>query len=376
MTRLSPPVSYWTLHLWGWAAFGLAWGIGFVGEIPWDVIVVRAAPLAVLGALVTAAMRVVYDRVQAWSLTSVLMVVVGAGVSYVGSAVWTMAYYGHLHTVAPVILSAIRDQPMPPLRDGRILDGTVLRWTITLGWSALYAGFQYHVALQDERVRAIQAEAHAHQARLQALRYQLNPHFLFNALNGVSTLVTEVRTREATDMLAQLSDFLRLTLEAEDTAEVPLAEEIDFTRRYLDIEQARFGDRLQVHYAVDAEALSVPVPALVLQPLVENAVKYAVAPREEGGQINVTAEVDHSVLLVTVADNGPGAPLGGHVEGPDGADGGLGVGLANVRARLHERYGDEAQMEAGLAGTGGFRVRLRLPLRHSVVAESSASLPP
>ena len=203
----------------------------------------------------------------------------------------------------------------------------------------------------------LQAQADAHHARLQALRYQLNPHFLFNALNGVSTLVTEEHTREATDMLAQLSDFLRMTLEADDVAEVPLADEVDYVRRYLDIEQARFGDRLRVRFDVAPGVLAARVPALVLQPLVENAVKYAVAPREAGGSIEIGADASASDLVLSVEDDGPGV-------GGDGA-GGFGVGLANVRARLREQYGDAGRLDLDEAPGGGLRAVVRLPLHVS-----------
>jgi LytS/YehU family sensor histidine kinase len=318
-------------------------------------IVVRESAFAALAALVTAAMRIVYDRLRVRSATPMVITATGLGVSFAGALAWTLAYYGYLHSVAPALLSALYGVPVPPLRQGMVLDGTVFHWSILLGWSALYIGLHYYTELQEERVRALRAEAHAHQARLQALRYQLNPHFLFNALNGVSTLVTERHTREATDMLAQLSDFLRLTLEANDAAEVTLAHEVDFARRYLDIEQARFGDRLRVRFDVAPDVLAAAVPALVLQPLVENAVKYAVASREGGGGLSVEAHADENDLVLAVQDDGPGLS--------DGCANGLGVGLANVRARLREQYGEGAALGFEEAAGGGLRAVIRLPLR-------------
>ena len=357
MARPAPPVSYWTLHVGGWAAFGLAMAVGRAGEMGLAFIVATEVGFAVLAALVSAAMRQVYVRFGLGTTAPARTVALALAVSYVGAVVWTLTFYGYMHGVAPALLSAVTGTSVPPLRSGAVLDGTVFHWAILLGWTALYVGAQYYAALQDERVRAVQAEAHAHRARLQALRYQLNPHFLFNALNGVSTLVTEERTREATDMLAELSDFLRLTLERDDEAEVPLADEVEFVRRYLAIEQVRFGDRLRVAVDVEPGVLAAPVPALVLQPLVENAVKYAVAPREAGGRIAVEARRDGEALLLAVSDDGPGLGSG------DGAADGLGVGLANVRDRLREQYGDEGRVEATRAEGGGLRVELRLPLR-------------
>ena len=331
--------------------------IGRAGEMPIVRIVVVEIGFATLAAVVSAAMRPVYVRFGLGAAGPVPTIAVALGVSYVAAVVWTLGYYGYMHSVAPTILSAVYDEPVPPLFQGAVLDGTVFHWAILLGWTALYVGARYYLALQDERVRALTAEAHAHRARLQALRYQLNPHVLFNALNGVSTLVTEGRTREATDMLAQLGDFLRLTLERDDAAEVPLAAEVDFVRRYLDIEQVRFGERLRVRIDVAPDVWDVPVPALVLQPLVENAVKYAVAPREEGGKVSVEARSDDGVLVLAVCDDGPGLMAG------DGTEGGLGVGLANVRSRLRELYDDAGQMELGTSEAGGLRVALRLPIR-------------
>lgn len=237
-------------------------------------------------------MRLVYVRFRVGGARPVVIAVVGPIVSYVGALVWTAAYNTYLRGVAPALASLIDTQPVPPLQRGTLLDGAVYYWVILLGWSALYFWLQYYAALQEERMQVLRAEALAHQARLQALRYQLNPHFLFNALNGISTLVTEVRTKEATAMIAQLSDFLRLTLENDGAAEVPLADEVEFVRRYLDIEPVRFGERLRVRIDVESGVLSAAVPALVLQPLVENAVRYAVTPREEGGRIVVEARHD------------------------------------------------------------------------------------
>ncbi len=227
---------------------------------------------------------------------------------------------------------------------------------IVLGWSALYLGLQYYAELQGERERALRAEAQAHQAHLQALRYQLNPHFLFNALNGVSTLVAEGHARQATAMLARLSDFLRLTLDQDTAPEIPLADEVDFTRRYLEIEHVRFGKRLRTQFDIDDDVLSAAVPALLLQPLVENAVKHAVTPSERGALLVVGARRDGGDLVLDVRDDGPG--LGGARH-----ETGLGIGLANVRDRLRELYGDAGRLDLDEPDGGGLRVRLTLPFR-------------
>jgi LytS/YehU family sensor histidine kinase len=329
--------------------------VGRAGELSIPAIVVTEPVFAALGAGITVVMRAAYIRLRLNTAQPAKIAVVSLLASYAGALFWTPCFHLYKLAVAPAVLSAVFGRPVSPLYQGPLLDGMVYHTVILLGWSALYFGFQYYAALQDERERVLRAEARAHQAQLQALRYQLNPHFLFNALNGISTLVTEARTREATDMLSQLSDFLRLTLDKNGAAEVPLATELNFVRRYLAIEQARFGDRLRVRIDVEPEVLPATVPTLVLQPVVENAVKYAVAPREEGGRVTVEAHAEGDVLLLAVCDDGPGIH--------DDATDGLGLGLANVRDRLHELYGDAGRMALEEPRDGGLCVRLHLPLR-------------
>ena len=330
--------------------------VGRAGEWPLARIVVTETVFAGLAAAVTLGLRTLYLRLRLSAAGPARIAVVVLVASYAGAVAWTLGYRLYREVVEPTLLAALLGGPPQVRTGGPVLDGAVFHWSILLGWSALYLGLQYYAALQGERERALRAEADAHRAHLQALRYQLNPHFLFNALNGVSTLVAEGHAREATTMLARISDFLRLTLDEETASEVPLAEEVEFVRRYLEIERARFGDRLRTRFDVDDEVLSAEVPALVLQPLVENAVKHAVAPREEGARVEVVARRDGDDLVLDVADDGPGLGSG------DGT-GGLGVGLANVRDRLRQRYGDAGRLDLSRPEGGGLRVRLRLPLQ-------------
>jgi two-component system LytT family sensor kinase len=224
-----------------------------------------------------------------------------------------------------------------------------------LAWSVLYIGIRYYMALQTERERSLRAEAAAHQAQLEALRYQINPHFLFNSLNAVSTLVTERRNDEAARMLSRVSDFLRLTLTAPVKDEVALADEIDYIRRYLDIERVRFGDRLRTELDIAADAWEASVPAFVLQPLIENAVRYAVAPREAGGSIVIEATRSGDLLRVSVADDGPGVREAG------AGDGAKKIGLANTRERLRQLYGGRGRLELTEVSTGGTRATIEIP---------------
>ena len=200
---------------------------------------------------------------------------------------------------------------------------------LLFAWTAAYVGIKLARQLQHEKETALQATAMAHQAQLRMLRYQLNPHFLFNTLNAISTLVLDGRREQANGMVGALSGFLRYSLDSDPEQRVTLDQEIESVRRYLGIEQVRFGDRLRVGILVTPEAAGALVPSLILQPLIENAIKFAVSRREEGGRIELVAHADDGVLEITVRDDGPGS-----VDYVPKSGGGHGVGLANTRERL------------------------------------------
>jgi signal transduction histidine kinase len=195
------------------------------------------------------------------------------------------------------------------------------------------------------------------QARLAALRTQLQPHFLFNTLNSISVLIGEDPAR-ARDMLGKLSMLLRSLLADGDAAEVPLRRELDLVRRYLEIEQVRFESRLSVRFDADPLALDDLVPSMMLQPIVENSVRHAVAARD-GGTVSIRAARDADMLVISVEDDGPG------LSAPSGA-GGAGIGLANLRARLARHYGSGHRLDLGTAALGGLSVTLAIPARQEV----------
>jgi LytS/YehU family sensor histidine kinase len=242
---------------------------------------------------------------------------------------------------------------------------TIYFFFVLLCWSALYFGIPAYRALAAERERGLRAEARAHEARLAALRLQLNPHFLFNALNAVSTLVEDGRPAEANRMLARLSDFLRATLDSSDEAEVRLGDELTFARRYLEIEEVRFGDRLRVDFDISPETEEALVPPMILQPLVENAVRHAVLPRVAGGAIGIVASRESGWLTLGVHDDGPGADSAG-ARRP-------GLGLANTRQRLAELYGEAGQLTLSQSARGGLAVSIRLPFRAPAVTAPEAA---
>jgi LytS/YehU family sensor histidine kinase len=273
--------------------------------------------------------------------------------SYVVSLAWT-AVDNYL-TYEITLALGVRE----PMRRGTIRPfmGAVYNSFTILAWSVLYIGIRYYAALQTERERSLAAEAAAHRAQLEALRYQINPHFLFNALNAVSTLVTERRNDEASRMLSRVSDFLRLTLTSPVRDEVALADEIDYVRQYLDIERVRFGDRLRTEIDVAPDAWEASVPAFVLQPLIENAVRYAIAPRESGGSIVMEARRSGDMLRVSIIDDGPGVR-------DDARGNGVGrIGLANTRDRLRQLYGDRGRLELVSEAGGGTRASIEIPFR-------------
>jgi two-component system, LytTR family, sensor kinase len=187
------------------------------------------------------------------------------------------------------------------------------------------------------------------------LRYQLNPHFLFNTLNSISTLVLLKQTERANAMLARLSSFLRYTLVNEPTAKVTLAQEVETLKLYLEIEKMRFEDRLRPHFRIESETIGARLPSLLLQPLIENAIKYAVTPSETGADIWITASREGQAVRIEVADNGSG-------EGVDfAASPSTGVGLANIRDRLSQAYGAAHRFETTKNDRGGFSVILEIP---------------
>ena len=217
---------------------------------------------------------------------------------------------------------------------------------------AAFLAFQYYAKYRDREVRASQLEARLSEARLEALKMQLRPHFLFNTLNSISSLIYS--DRDAADaMLARLADFLRLTIDSGDEQLVPLRRELDFVRRYLDIEQIRLESRLRVQYDVAAEASDAQVPTLILQPLVENAIRHGVAPREEGGTIVIAASTENARVRLTVSDDGPGFA--------NGAPERLRVGLRNTQARLEQLYGANYDLRFAERAGGGVMVEITIP---------------
>jgi two-component system, LytTR family, sensor kinase len=233
-------------------------------------------------------------------------------------------------------------------------------------WCSLYFSIKLWQQSARERERLLRAEAETREARLSALRYQLNPHFLFNSLNAVSTLVLDGDAPAATRMLAQIGELLRTTLDNELLPEIPLSQEIAFTEQYLAIEQTRLGGRLRVALEISPETLDALVPAMLLQPLVENAVRHGVAPLIEGGTIHVLSALQGEELQLTVQNSGaPMRSLAVQTYSSNGATNANGIGLSNTSARLKTLYGTHYHLILESPDQGGCQVTIRLPFHKS-----------
>ena len=294
---------------------------------------------------VSALQRALWQRrVPGW-ITAVILLVATYVLSVVNSAIGGLA--------------AVHVGLRPALELRRIFAGLDGCWLALIAFCAIHALVLHYTELQQSRLREAEASRFAREAQLRALQYQLQPHFLFNTLNSISSLVADGRGADATRMLARLGDLLRDSLERGDAQEVTLAEELSTTGHYLDIEKARLGQRLKVDMRIGAGVLPALVPPLLLQPLVENAIRHGIAPRMEGGTLALHIERQHDGLRIELRNDGA-ASNGGESNGRSNA-----VGLSNVRQRLVALYPEAHDFQLRLADDGACHVSIRLPLRLS-----------
>ncbi len=345
--------AFWNLHSAGWAgalvlraASGIAQGQPLSFLVP---ILISA----VTGYSITLVLSVIYrfliDQrpIITWSVTFASVAVATIGYAYID--VW----------VLQTIREGADETPFAQLWLAAIYINSVL----LAAWSALYYAINYFVRAEEQADQMLRLEAQATSAQLTMLRYQLNPHFLFNTLNSISTLVLLKQTEQANAMLSRLSSFLRFTLINEAEAKVPLTQEVETLKLYLDIEKMRFEERLRTRFDIDPAAFNALVPSLLLQPLVENAIKYAVTPKEEGADISISAQLVGQKLRIIVSDTGPGLQPGQQDHSLS-----TGVGMANTRERLAQAYGDDQRFEYFVKQSGGFEVLLELPYQTRIIA--------
>ncbi|MEM6584760.1 MAG: histidine kinase [Pseudomonadota bacterium] len=243
-----------------------------------------------------------------------------------------------------------------------VIDIALGRYFLLLAWSSLYfallAGYQASAAQRREEKFRSAAKA----AELRSLRYQVNPHFLFNTLNSLSALVMTNKPQRAEEMIQSISRFYRHSLAGDPTSDVMLADEFDMQRQYLEIEAVRFPDRLRVHFDLPEDLVDARVPGMILQPLVENSVKYAVSPVSRPITITVEAREEFDRLVIAVSDDGPGVPAG--------TKHGFGIGLANVRDRLEARFGHDVVLTS-TPHEGGYVTEMRIPLTRQPMSAAS-----
>lgn len=307
---------------------------------------------AYVGWLLTIPLRYLYRKVWFWEPWKMVLVILAAAL--VTALVWTVIrnfnyweIYRHGYRPADWFLY-IRDTPVA--------------FYVMLSWSGLYFGIKYYQTLQLEKQKLLTAMNKAHEAQLKMLRYQLNPHFLFNTLNAISTLVLINDNDTANKMVSRLSDFLRYSLYKDPINKVMLEQEIYAARLYLEIEKVRFSERLAIVIDLEPGTEKALVPSLILQPLIENAIKYAVASQVDGGEITIKAKRFGHDLLLEVADNGPGMPLvDGLVKAADNTD--SGVGLVNTRERLAALYDNDFALVLTHNQPQGVKVNIRIPLQ-------------
>jgi two-component sensor histidine kinase len=263
-----------------------------------------------------------------------------------------------MHTPPPpVAVGEIRVSPPEPWTRFLLLATSRMQLTVPIYLCIICVCWvvnHFREASEQQR-RTLELESRLSQANLQALKMQLQPHFLFNTLNAISSLIHEC-PKAADDMIGSLSQFLRRTLEIAAKNEVPLNQELEFIERYLDIEQTRFGDRLRIERDIDSQSADALVPPLILQPLVENAVRYGIEPRESGGKVVIRVFQSDERLHLEVSDDGDG--FSGQLLGIRN-----GIGLSNTKARLEELYGEQHQFKLVANQPKGACVKIEIPTR-------------
>ena len=318
--------AFWILQTSGWLGYGV---IRFFNGLARNYTFEYWKPsfvALVAGFLITLVYRPILKRIWTRS-TSVVMFTVAV------TSIFFALIFSAIETVGHVLTYEIGWQP----RFLELFGNTILDVYVLLSWAALYLIINYSLMMQNEREKTLKATSMAHQAQLKMLRYQLNPHFLFNTLNAISTLVLSKKYNKANTMLGKLSSFLRYSLVHQPTQKTTLDEELQALRLYLDIEKVRFQKRLKLEYKIDPKARDALMPSLLLQPLIENAIKFAIAPAEQGGKIMISADCTAEKLSLKVRDDGPGIGKGNKQDESQSA----GVGIANIKARLEQLYGQE-----------------------------------
>jgi two-component sensor histidine kinase len=358
----NPPNLFWTLHLGGWAAWGIIGKYLYTTTMLDDIAPDYAAYVAVItviGMIISLPLRYLYRFL--WNRAIWIQAMGLLGGSALGGFLWIKirgyiymgwienakdmeAWYEKLGDAAEIYSKVSFVESY---------SGSI---TTILVWSALYFAIKSYRVFQDVREDALRSAAMAHEAQLKMLRYQLNPHFLFNTLNAISTLILEQNTELANRMVTKLSSFLRYSLDNDPMQKITLQQELQALQLYLDIEKVRFEERLSLQVEIEETAKDALIPSLLLQPLIENAIKYGIARAEGGGHLKISARVFAGDLLMEVSDDGPGCELVNN-NIPDAK----GVGLRNTRERLATLYGSEHSIKLSETDPHGLTICIRIP---------------
>jgi sensor histidine kinase YesM len=354
--------AFWRLQFLGWGGALLLRAMSSLANaVPWSFLIIVIIA-TITGFSISLILSVIYRALinrralVTWGVTAVVLAIAVGLYAFIDS--WVVSLY---RTNAGSSFTQL------------FLGVFYLDLTLLGAWSALYYAINFYIQVEEQNHQLLQLENQATSAQLAMLRYQLNPHFLFNTLNSISTLVLLKQTEPANAMLSRLSSFLRYTLINEPTARVTVAQEVETLKLYLGIELMRFEERLRTRFIIEDAACHALMPSLLLQPLVENAIKYAVSPLEEGAEITISAHLIGTVLRISISDTGPGLPPGtdpadlfgqnhdmGHDRGLHSV-GSTGVGLANIRDRLVQAYGDHQRFGIASGAEGGVIVTIELP---------------
>jgi two-component system, LytTR family, sensor kinase len=360
--RSNRNVLFWSLHAAGWAAYGLTQYFGaLLYEKPSSYARVIAVS-AIAGFVLSMPMRYIYRHL--WNRPTRIRIAGVLATCYVTALA--------LRIVINLSYKAFVQPDWQAQTLFELFGGTLSTTYLLVCWSVLYFGIKFYESQRKQEEAMLKAVALAQEAQLKMLRYQLNPHFLFNTLNAISTLILDNQNRKANHAIARLSEFLRYTLDQDPMKKVTLRQELEALDLYLGTERLRFGERLRLEYAIEPAALEGLVPSLLLQPLLENSLKYAVSAREQGGVVRIEGRIREGLLELAVIDDGPGLR-----EGAASAAGNerRGVGLRNTRDRLAVLYGENCRFVV-LNSHPGLRVDMALPLElRAPGAETAAPVP-
>ena len=348
--------AFWTLQAVGWSGYLMLRGVSSVSN----------------GLTLTSIIPVIIEAIVGYCITLLLSTMYGyyrriPRLIGLFLTIATLAAATFLYAVLDAFSFSFIQTATPGITITRMLGFVFLNFVTLAGWSALYFGINFYLIVEEQIDQMQHLENQASSAQLAMLRYQLNPHFLFNTLNSISTLVLLKQTERANAMLSRLSSFLRYTLANEPTAHVTVAQEMETLKLYLEIEKMRFEDRMRPKFDIDPRAKRARLPSLLLQPLVENAIKYAVTPQEEGAEICVTVRLAGERVQIAVSDTGPGL-----IDGRIGSSQSTGVGLANIRDRLAQAYGPDHRFETRSTPAGGFSVEIEIPYQLEDVNREAA----